>query len=219
MQKNPMRKTLALPKVQRRKPTFLSEEEISKLLNYSKTLKGEETTRSKVHYLILLALATGARYGELTALKWASLDLKKSIIHISENLGYITGKGLTISSTKTEGSTRSISVDTKVLKELQEIKGDSPFVFTNSAGNLLFAANVNRTFREIVKKVPNIPQIRFHDLRHTHATLLIAQGVDIKTVSERLGHKNIQLTLDLYAHVLPKNDEKAALLMGNILCL
>lgn len=82
-------------------------------------------------------------------------------------------------------------------------------VVCTSKGTPINPANVKRTFTRLIQEA-NLPRIRFHDLRHTHATMLLSQGVHAKIVSERLGHSNIKMTLDTYSHVLPNMQEEAA---------
>ncbi|AZV44875.1 integrase [Peribacillus asahii] len=83
-------------------------------------------------------------------------------------------------------------------------------------GTPLNPANVRRTFNRLIK-LADVPQIRFHDLRHTHATMLLAKGINVKVISERLGHSNIKVTLDTYSHVLPTMQEEAVRKLDEIL--
>ena len=99
-------------------------------------------------------------------------------------------------------------------KDKHEVKSD--WVFHNRLGEHLFPSNVGRSF-DIIRKRAGLPHIRFHDLRHTHATLLIAHGVDMKTASERIGHEDIRTTLNLYTHALPQKDREAAELIGKLM--
>lgn len=85
---------------------------------------------------------------------------------------------------------------------------DNDLVMCTPFGTPINPANVRRSLNALIKKAA-VPKIRFHDLRHTHATLLLAKGVNVKVISERLGHSNIKITLDTYSHVLPTMQEDA----------
>ncbi len=119
---------------------------------------------------------------------------------------------------KTKSARRTVTLPklaTKALKEhrkrqLQKGFLSSGYVSTNSQGGLVRAVNmVKRSFKPLIRKA-GVPEIRFHDLRHTHATLLLQQGVNPKLVQERLGHSSIGLTLDTYSHVLPNMQKQVA---------
>lgn len=188
----------------------LSQEEAKRLLEFA---KGHICARGQsMYHLILLALATGMRRGELLGLCWdCVLDDK---IRVWRSL-LQTKEGPKLDEPKTAAGRRTISVAKDIIEAVRTIQqGDSKFVFrwNGMSDGTAFTAAADG-FRECLKGA-GITGIRFHDLRHTHATQLISQGVDIKTVSKRLGHENIKITLDLYAHWLPENDQKAAELMS-----
>jgi integrase len=161
-----------------------------------------------MYHIVLIALATGARRGELLALKWDNINFVNNTITIKENLVEVKG-GVQIHSPKTKASRRTIAVHPSVLAQLEELRSESDWVFHTGNGKQLSPSNVSHSYQRLLGEA-NLPNIRFHDLRHTHATLLIANGHNIKTVSARIGHTDIKITLNLYAHALPEQDREAA---------
>jgi integrase len=162
--------------------------------------------------LWITALHTGMRLGELLALYWGDVDLRKGVIHVR--------RGGSDDDTKSQAGRRTITLYPEAIEALQAQREARPLpiastalVFTSSAGTPLDQGNVRRRFYTLVRKA-GLKNITIHGLRHTHATLLLLHGVDIKTVSMRLGHASIQITLDTYAHVLPQMEEKAAAAIG-----
>lgn len=163
------------------------------------------------------ALGTGARRGELLGLCWEDVDLEDRQVRIRRALTVVDGVERLLG-TKTS-RTRTLSVGDSVaeaLRRQRERQRGVPaaedgwrLVFTGDRGEALDPMAVTREFRRLVRDAP-VPVIRLHDVRHTHATLLLAAGVPIKTVSERLGHSTITMTMDVYAHVLPAMDRDAA---------
>jgi len=167
---------------------------------------------------ILLALATGMRLGEIFGLSWDAVDIEKGIIYVKRAL--VTSRaGVNFEEPKTKASRRQIplpsdiTVQLRKYKALQEwrknILGDQwsslNLVITGEFGGVFNTSNFpSRYFKPLLKKI-NIPaSFKFHDLRHTHATLLLLKGIAVKVVSERLGHSTVAMTQDTYAHVLPE---------------
>ncbi len=161
--------------------------------------------------LYTLALTTGMRQGELLGLRWSDVDLDRAVLRISQTL--VTGWGKqTFEKPKTAKSRRSVSLTARAVESLKRHRdqqqaaglfaGDG-LVFTNRVGNPLHPKNlVDRYFKPTLKAA-GLPAIRFHDLRHTAATLLLSADVHPKVVQEMLGHANISITLDTYSHLLP----------------
>jgi integrase len=215
--------------IQREQTKTLSLEEITKLLEVAKGIyeadKGKGNKFFQIYHIVLLALATGARRGEILALKWENIDFDKNVITIRDSLTEAEG-GVYIDTPKTNASRRVIAVDLAVLKELQELKKvndeltkkivdkESPWVFSTRDCKPLTPSNMSRAWRSLLADA-ELKDIRFHDLRHTQATHLIANGTNIKTVSARMGHATTRITLDLYAHALPEQDREAAERMGS----
>ena len=156
---------------------------------------------------------TGMRQGELLGLHWRNVDLEQSTIQIRSQLQ----RGGVLGEPKTPKSRRQVSLPaiavealrrrhTGQLRERSEAGiawNESDLVFTNLIGNAVNPANLrSRSFIPLLRNV-GLPQIRFHDLRHTSATLLLTLGTNPKVVQEIIGHSQIAVTLDVYSHVLP----------------
>ena len=175
--------------------------------------------------LYALALTTGMRQGELLGLCWHDVDLDGGKLSVRRAL--VTGYGKqTYERPKTAKGRRSIALTLKAIAALrrheegQRAAGlycdDGP-VFCNRVGGPVHPKNLlDRSFRPLLTKA-GLPQIRFHDLRHTTATLLLSKGVHPKIVQEVLGHANISITLDTYSHVLPGMGDAAAGAMDDVL--
>jgi integrase len=170
----------------------------------------------RLYGLYVLALDTGCRQGELFALTWPDFDFTTGSVLVQRGLEEIKGRHR-LKEVKTAHARRRIDLSKfaqGVIHEhrkrmLAEGHIDGP-VFCDSRGGWLRKSNVQRTSFELIIKRAELPKIRFHDLRHTCATLLLLGDVNPKIVSERLGHSTIQLTLDTYTHVLPTMQRKAA---------
>ncbi len=172
--------------------------------------------------MIHLAAMTGMRRGEIVGLRWGAVDLARSTVRVVAAATFLDGAE-TIDVPKTKRSRRTINLDrrtTAVLKlhratqreELFELGITAPVddrVFTNEVGEPLRPNSVGQAFRRLVDS-SGLPKIRFHDLRHTHASHLIAAGVNARVVSERLGHSSVSFTLDTYGHVMPGQQSEAA---------
>lgn len=178
--------------------------------------------------LYILAVTTGMRLGELLALKWEDID--GSRLHIRHTLQRIDGQWL-LMEPKSDRSRRSITLSVKakaallrhrVAQNEQRLAAgpaweDWGLVFCNEIGQPLDGRNVLRgSFRRILGKT-GLPVIRFHDLRHTAATLLLTQGIHPKKVQDLLGHSTISLTLDTYSHILPNLQDEVAATMDDLL--
>ncbi|MFD2671792.1 site-specific integrase [Marinicrinis sediminis] len=183
--------------------------------------------RSRYSLAIRLALFTGMRQGEVLGLRWKAIDFDNKMISITHTASH-DGKEIR-SKTKTKSSRRSIPIDEETLKELvrhrklinEERKTvpdyqDNDLVFCTSTGRICTPRNLMRAFYDFLKE-NKVPKIRFHDLRHTHATLLLRSGINPKIVSERLGHSSVKITLDTYSHMLPDIQEKAVESMNLLL--
>jgi integrase len=193
---------------------ILTKQEKDKLLEVARKAyekKGEGHFKLAYH-IVLLALATGCRRGELLGLKWENVDLQDKKISIRQNIVEVKG-GIRIETPKTKGSIRTISIDQDTVKALEELSDSSTWVFSNKKGGPLVPSNLGRAFRELLSEA-GISGVRFHDLRHTHATELIRMGVKTKTVSKRLGHADVATTLRIYVHSGDEDDQEAAQSMG-----
>ena len=173
-----------------------------------------------IYTIIVLGGLLGLRRGELTGLRWEDIDFKNSTITIKNNR--VNGrKGVTEKDPKSESGKRTLSLGTDVMDALSQIKGwydeysQNPFwhgkgyVLFKDDGSPYAPDSVTQLWTRFVER-HNLKKLRLHDLRHTNATLLIAGGVDAKTVQHRLGHADISTTLNRYVHVLPGMDRSAA---------
>ncbi|MGW4148216.1 tyrosine-type recombinase/integrase [Streptomyces albogriseolus] len=184
----------------------------------------------RLHALYELALRTGLRKGELLGLHWEDLDLTTGTASIRRSLQRTRTGGLTHLPTKTRASERRIALPTECLHSLKKHKErqdreretagstwqDSVLVFTTPTGGPLDPANLTRRFRSFLNRA-GLRRIRFHDLRHSTATLLLEQGVDLVVIKELLGHAHIGVTAGVYAHVRPRLQRQAIDTLGNAL--
>lgn len=181
----------------------------------------DHTKGSDHHPLWMVAAATGLRRGELLGLRWDDVNLPGRSLTVRRALSVVKGHAqLKQPKTSRCRTLRLDAVTTTVLENrraeqqrdqaaAEQWHNDWNLVFTDHDGRYLDPMRVTTAFRAAVRDAP-VPRRRLHDLRHTHATLLLQAGVPVKVVSERLGHAQISLTLDIYAHVLPAMDADAA---------
>jgi integrase len=193
-----------------------------------------EAKRSSSYYaLYLAAVLTGMRQGELLALRWKDVDFGRAVASIQQTFYRLDGK-FVFREPKTNRARRTVALPPVLVEELlrhragqagqRDLCGpeynDHGLIFCQPNGRPLHAHNVvERDFKRLIRKT-GLPPIRFHDLRHSHATHLLRAGVHPKVVQERLGHSTPAFTLAVYSHVLPGIQEKgarlvAARLLGN----
>jgi len=182
----------------------------------------EITRSSKYGMVFFLALHTGMRRSEILGLQWQDVDFQTGTISVRRTLLDLKGVGIVEGEPKTAYSRRSISLSTSVAatlsglrakqkenRELCELEWQvTDYVFSEDDGSPFRPETISSSFRQIIMQ-SDLPKIRFHDLRHTHATLMLKAGINPKIVSERLGHASIHITLDTYSHVLPGMQEEA----------
>ena len=169
--------------------------------------------------LFLLDLCTGLRRGELIALQWDDLNFKTGVLNVNKQVYDVRGQ-LQISTPKTKNSVRKIVLPPAVVEVLREYKKtvDSRWMFPSPVKeDCPITPGVVRRRLQLILEHAECKHVRFHDLRHTFATLALQNGVDIKTVSGMLGHFSAGFTLDTYAHVTTSAKREAAKTMGNIL--
>jgi integrase len=177
----------------------------------------------RLEALYVLALTTGMRQGELLALRWRDVDLEGASLQVRATLQN-RGGICQLVEPKTPHSRRRIALPrtavealrwhrARQLEERRRASGvwtDFGLVFANTVGRPLDGMNLLKYWFLPLLKRAGLPRVRFHDLRHTAATLLLAQGVNVKVVSEMLGHADVSITLRVYAHVLPHMQQQAA---------
>ena len=177
-----------------------------------------EARESGVFELYYLELATGLRRGELLGLKWEDIDLERGDLRVRRQVSRINGEVVEAPlKTKNAYRTLPLAEDTvSVLKEQRKKVGNSPWVFPSPNGGPISPDSVLHMLHRVLKRA-GLPKVRFHDLRHTFATLALQNGVDVKTVSGMLGHFSAGFTLDTYAHITSAAQRQAAKTMENIL--
>ena len=177
-----------------------------------------EARESGVFELYYLELATGLRRGELLGLKWEDVDLERGDLRVRRQVSRINGEVVEAPlKTKNAYRTLPLAEDTvSVLKEQRKKVGNSPWVFPSPNGGPISPDSVLHMLHRVLKRA-GLPKVRFHDLRHTFATLALQNGVDVKTVSGMLGHFSAGFTLDTYAHITSAAQRQAAQTMGSVL--
>ena len=200
----------ALPRLGHREMKTLPVEQLQSFLREAKD--------SGVFELYYLELATGLRRGELLGLKWEDIDLERGDLRVKRQIARINGEVVEAPlKTKNAYRTLPLAADTIDVLEAQRKKaGDSPWVFPGPTGGPISPDSVLHMLHRVLKRA-GLPRVRFHDLRHTFATLALQNGVDVKTVSGMLGHFSAGFTLDTYAHVTTASQRQAAKTMGGIL--
>lgn len=203
------------PRAPKRSMRALSREEAAALLGAA---KGD-----RLEALYVLAVTLGLRQGELLALRWEDVDLRQGTLTVRHTQQELNGR-LLVSEPKTAASRRTIPLPGRVKTALHEHRKRmlaeglrSEWVFCDTRGGPLRRSNLTRrSFWPLLERA-GLPRIRFHDLRHTAATLLLEQGVPLKTVQALLGHSTIAVTADTYAHVTPAMERQAVAAMDAIL--
>ncbi|KOR95815.1 integrase [Geobacillus stearothermophilus ATCC 12980] len=203
------------PKVKSEEKITWTVDEVNRFLNLIKD--------SSMEIPYLLAIFTGMRRGEVLGLKWDDVDFENKKIRIKRSLCFVSGKGLIFKEPKTKKSKRQISISQHVVNVLKKHKQkqefqkeklgtqyqDNNLIVCTDDGKPLDPRNLLRQFYRLIEEA-SVPRISFHDLWHTHATILMQQGENPKVVSERLGHSRVGITLDLYSHVSDDLQEQAA---------
>jgi integrase len=193
-------------------------------------IKTAEERDSAMALAIALAFVTGARRGELCALRWSDFDLDAGVLRISRSISEIDNR-LVVKGTKTDRS-RTIALDDRTVAMLNRHLDwqrdlarradsplmDDPFLLSDNA-NAALPIRPNQITERFIRTRAKVgmPNVRFHDLRHASITQMLGFGVDIKTVSTRAGHASTRMTLDRYAHALPAGDIGAAAVLGALL--
>ncbi len=220
---NPCDRT-EIPKVDRKEARYLDEKQAAELLACL------ESEPLQYRTMITLLLYSGMRRGELCGLEWSDVDFDNCIIDINKSSLYLVGKGVFTDETKSFTSKRVIKLPPDVIELLHEHKAaqgierfrlgdkweESGKLFTQWNGKAIHPASVTRWFHDFIER-NKLPDACLHSLRHTNATLLIASGVDLRTVSKRLGHAQLSTTGNIYTHAIQTADERAAETLNNML--
>ncbi|MCH7577964.1 MAG: site-specific integrase [Chloroflexi bacterium] len=209
------------PSAPRKEFRTLSLEEASRLL--------QAALPDRLYGLYVLALTCGLRQAELLGLRWADVDLSGCVLSVRQQV-YRLGGEWRFTEPKTKAGRRTVSLSGSAVEALRERRlaqnaerlrattwADLDLVFSNRLGRPIEKGNLlRRSFAPLLEKA-GLPHIRFHDLRHTCASLMLAENVNAKVVSEMMGHSSITVTLDVYSHVLPTMQADAAERMGRLL--
>ena len=204
------------PKPSRAEISFLSPDDADRLLDMAEG--------TQYYALIFTALYSGLRRGELLGLRWCDVNLLMSTISVNQSLQRLSGGAFSVREPKSASSRRlvpmppSLAILLRQEKEHQveqrnivgSVIKENDLVFAYPNGSPLDPSTVSHTFAKIARKA-GLANIRFHDLRHAHASLMLLTGADPKVISERLGHSSIAITMDIYAHILPGLQEEAAI--------
>lgn len=207
----------------------MAESEIHPLTREEAHLLLDMASGDRLYALYALALASGMRQSELLGLQWPEVDLDAALVRVRWQLKREEGKWVW-KQPKTRRSRRQIALSASTVAALRAHQAaqaqererlgaaweDHGLVFCTQLGRPLGARNIYRAFQGHVEKA-SLPRVRFHDLRHTCATLLLAGRVNPKIVSEMLGHATVAITLDIYSHVLPDMQQDAAMTLEHIL--
>ena len=202
------------PRVERREMTVLNEDQTAQLLAAARS--------SRLDIVIQLAVMTGLRRGEILALRWQDVDLDRGVAHVRRSLEQLRG-GLNFKQPKTAKSRRTVALPPLAVEGLRRHRleqkkerlaigpayQDQDLICARLHGTPMDPSEATAGFARLIAGL-DLPKVRLHDLRHGHATHLLAQGVHPKVVSERLGHSTIGITLDTYSHVMPGMQEEAA---------
>lgn len=211
IEKNPVSGVI-LPKELKKEMQTLKADELGAFL--------EETKKEGLYEFYFLELTTGLRLGEILALEWSDLDENQKVIRVNKSARRVKG-GMEVNPPKTQASIRTITISDECLRLLIGLRNRQPV-----GTKLMFPSPVTGSYydpKAVTKKLhklqerAGIPQIRFHDLRHSFATLSIEQGMDIKTISHMLGHTDAGFTMNTYMHVTDSMQQNVADTMGELL--
>ncbi|WP_422444285.1 tyrosine-type recombinase/integrase [Thermoanaerobacterium sp. DL9XJH110] len=195
---------------------ILTSEQVNELLTGAKD--------TPLYVPILLAVTCGLRRGEILGLYWDSVDLQNNIITVTRSIVKTPDGKILEKNPKSNAGVRAVTIPDITVKALRALRKkqlenklhlgqeykDNNLVCCWDDGTPFYPDYLSQGFKKLLKKL-NLPDnVRFHDLRHTHATLLLQQGVHPKVVQERLGHSSVSITLDTYSHVLPTLQKEAA---------
>ena len=212
--KNPVENLRKLP-INKKTITFWSVEEFTR---FRKLITKDEKSYD---LFFTLAFFTGMRMGEILALNWNDINLLTNTIHVTKT-AYFLNKRNHINSTKTRAGTRYITINNKLSNMLRDWKQEQTTLlkeFIDDIDNLQIIQSspisitknmIDKKFKQILSRNNDIKKIRIHDLRHSHASLLINQGEDYLVVKERLGHASITTTIDTYSHLYPSKQKSLA---------
>ena len=215
------------PKAKKPKRKYYDDDQCKKLLENLEQLDEEQI---KYKTAIILTVFTGVRLGELMGLEWNDIDFRNGIVSINRSSQYLADTGVFTKVPKTESSIREVAIPDFVISLLEEYKLwydeqkslygelwiDSNRLFVQADGKPMHPSTISKWFVKYVGQI-GLPVINFHGLRHTNATLLIAQNIDVAVVAARLGHAQITTTFNFYVHPIIAHNKKAGFALENLL--
>ena len=215
------------PKTKKPKRKYYDDEQSKALVSNLMELT-EDQFKYKV--AIILTVFTGVRLGELMGLEWSDINFKDGIVSINRSSQYLAEKGVFTKTPKTESSIRDVAIPEFVVTLLEEYKYwydnqktllgelwyDSNRLFVQADGKPMHPSTISKWFEKFVEQI-GLPVINFHGLRHTNATLLIAQNIDVSVVAARLGHAQITTTYNFYVHPIISHNKTAGFALENLL--
>ena len=215
------------PKSKKPKRRYYDDEQCKVLLSNLNELSVDDI---KYKTAITLTLFTGVRLGELMGLEWSDIDFTNGIVSINKSSQYLADKGVFTKTPKTESSIREVAIPDFVLSLLEEYRlwyetqksiygelwTNSDRLFVQSDGKPMHPSTISKWFVKFVKEI-GLPVINFHGLRHTNASLLISQNIDVAVVAARLGHAQITTTFNFYVHPIISHNKSAGNVLQNLL--
>ncbi len=215
------------PKSKKPKRRYYDDEQCKVLLSNLNELSVDDI---KYKTAITLTLFTGVRLGELMGLEWSDIDFTNGIVSINKSSQYLSDKGVFTKTPKTESSIREVAIPDFVVSLLEEYRlwyemqksiygelwTNSDRLFVQSDGKPMHPSTISKWFVKFVQEI-GLPVINFHGLRHTNATLLISQNIDVAVVAARLGHAQITTTFNFYVHPIISHNKSAGNVLQNLL--
>lgn len=215
-------KRVAVPSASKRKPVILTPEQVAAIL--------AETNNPRLRLLVLLSVCTGMRRGECLGLRWTDVDFARGLLHITHSL-VDTGDTVILKAPKTEAGARPVKMPALLSEVLhahraaqEEYKAmfgaayhDEGYIICWEDGRPVHPHRFYKPLKTLLRRLGLPETARLHDLRHSHASHLLTANVHPKAVSERLGHEDIETTLNIYSHVLPHVQDEAAAATDTIL--
>lgn len=212
------------PRAEHKEAIYLDSTQANHLIE----LLDNEPVQYRVAVVVLIY--SGLRRGELCGLEWKDIDFDNNIISVCRQSQYLPEKGIFTKGPKNKSSVRTIQLSSKVFKLLLAYRAwqkserlrlgdqwnDTDRLFTKKDGKPIHPDSITNWFHDFIKKT-DIPNIHIHSLRHTNATLLIAEGINVRLVSQMLGHAQTSTTMNIYAHAIQSEQAKAAEKLGDIL--
>jgi integrase len=202
------------PKLKQKEMSFYTEGQVQQFL------KATQVFGEALYPLYYLAIHTGMRKSELLGLRWSDIDWEHSKLKVQRQLRWKKGGEAEFPTPKSRNGIRTIILGQdamQVLKDHLAIQGENcELIFIGKTGQPFKNHQLYRSFKQIVQK-SKLPKIRFHDLRHTAASLMLNYGIPVIIVSKRLGHARASITIDVYGHLIPSKQEEAAILMDRLM--